>query len=185
MQLVRITIYLIISSILPASYAQKIDTTKVLAVEHKRKFKRAIFAPGQLIRFQMKDDKAMYRGMLTEVTDSSFFILRAQKVENLLDASQRVSRDEIHFRFLSTIYTRANERSKGWDFFRKMMGDGMVRGGLAYSVFLPIDAWIGGSTPDPTNLRIGWSMLATGLLVKLLPRRRRYKIGKSHRLRVL
>ena len=166
--------------------AQDQDTVyKVLAVEHVRKFERAIYAPGQFIRFQMNDGKARYQGIISEVTDSSFFIVKSITLENLRDASQRVQRDEILFRFIRTIYVQPNVRGKGWQHFRDVIGGGLIGGGGMFSIILPVDAWLAGQSPNPTNMKISLGMLASGLLIKLLPQKLRYKIGKGYKLRVM
>ncbi|MFK7969196.1 MAG: hypothetical protein AB8F95_02460 [Bacteroidia bacterium] len=163
------------------------DSTKhrVLAIEHIRKFKRAVFVPGDLIRFQMNDGKAVYSGMLSEVTDTSFVIVHGVTVANLHDVSQRVMREEVLFRFLRTVYIRPNRRTKGWDFFEGMMSGGLIGGGVMNTVLLPIDAALAGSRVNRTSLGIGIGMLVSGALIKLLPKKRRYKIGKKHKVRVM
>ena len=177
----RLAYILVFRAPLSRVFAQ--PPAQVLAIEHQRKFERIIFLPGEYIRFQMNDSRAKYEGMIWEVTDSSILIVQGLTLENLDDVSQRVQRDEVLFRFVKSIYLKPNAKGKGWRHFKGVIGGGLLGGGAMYSVLLPLDAWLAGDSPNPTNFRIGLGMLATGALITLLPEKRKYKIGKRYRLR--
>lgn len=147
---------------------------KVLALENVDRFKRVVYVPGDIIRFQMEDSKTVYVGRIESVNDSQMVILKSLVMENDRDASNRVFREYVELDKIRSVY----KRPKGTygEFFYGMLSGGLISGGLMYVVLLPIDALLGQSRLSPTNMTIGASMLATGGLLAIL-RKKKHKVG--------
>lgn len=164
-------LFLTLSMMTPKSYGQK-----VLAFENVNRFKRVIYVPGDIIRFQMEDDKSVFTGRVESVNDSQMVILKSMLLENNRDASNRVFREYVTLDKIRFIYKRPS--GTYGEFFYGMMSGGLISGGLMYVVLLPIDALFGQSRLSPTNMAIGAGMLATGGLLAIF-RKKKQRVGNK------
>jgi hypothetical protein len=146
----------------------------VLAFENVNRFKRIIYVPGDMIRFQLDDSKTVFSGRIESVNDSQVVILKSLVMENAGDVSTRVFREYVSIDRIRFVYKRSTG-SYG-EFFYGMLSGGLISGGLMYVVLLPIDAFFGQSRLSPTNMSIGASMLAAGGLMALL-RKKKQRVG--------
>ncbi len=159
-----------------------LQAQKVLAFENANRFKRVIYHPGSVIRFQLHDSKAVFSGRIESVNDSQIVILKSMMMENEGDASQRVFREYVSLDKIRYVYKRPS--GTYGEFFMGMASGGLMAGGLMYVILLPIDAWLAGQKPDPTNLAIGVGMLATGGLMAAL-RKKKQKVGEKWVLKTM
>ena len=98
-----------------------------LALENASRFKRIIYYPGDVIKFQTQDGNTRYNGIIESVEDSVIVLLKVVKFANHGDATNTTYRDYVPIREIRTVFpTHANS----WRTFRHAYyGSAMVAGG--------------------------------------------------------
>jgi hypothetical protein len=154
---------------------------KVLAVENVHRLKRITFQPGDFIRFQTRDSKARFNGVIETVTDSNLVIVRAVKMENEGDATNTVFRDYVPLREIEMVYDPAKTY---WKYFKNMYsGMAMIGGGMLIT-FTAVNSIAGDQVPDPTSVIIATGILTSGFIIRYIGRDK-YRVGKRWTLRAM
>lgn len=151
---------------------------KHLALENVRKFKRITYGPGDLIRFQVLDDKTRYHGIIESVNDSLLIIVTEVKTPGKGGATYR---DYVPINNIRTILPI----KKGyWEYFRRMYYAGTMASGSALIGIGVANGIIEHQTPDFDSMVIVTGLMTSGLIVRYIGRDK-YKIKKRWRLRAI
>jgi hypothetical protein len=153
---------------------------KFLAVENPGRFKRVLFKPGEAIRFQMDDGKAVYTGRIESISDSIMVIISSVVVENEGDATRSVQRDYVQISRISTVFRRP-DKSDGTYLIRIISG-GLMIFGSAMLVIIPVNSVTTGVDIEPGTMFLAGGMAAAGALLQLGVKNK-YRIGKKWKVR--
>ncbi|MEM6260931.1 MAG: hypothetical protein AAGI38_00380 [Bacteroidota bacterium] len=153
-----------------------------LALEKPSKYRRTIYKPGDLIRFQVEGSKAKYTGRIYSVNDSMLTIVRSVSMENAGDVSKRAYRDYVAISQIRTVFKRPTGSYGA--FFRDLASSNFILGGAMFLVFLPLDAAAADQEVNPVNMSIGAGMLTTGLLIRVFTKRK-HRMGKKWQVRAM
>lgn len=154
---------------------------KILSVENPRKFKRIMYFPGDYIRFQGKDGKSSYHGLIEAVDDSMIVLIKSIKQANSGDETTNTFRDYVPISEIGTVY---NTEKTYWQYFKHMYsGTAMVAGGVLIGG-TSVNTLLEQQTPKAESLLIATGILVSGLIVRYIGRDK-YKIGNRWQIRAM
>ena len=156
-----------------------LSAQRVLALENPYRAKRIFLYPGDYIEFKTHDGNAKYSGYIEAVYDSVIVLVKAIKIGNEGDATNKLMRDYVPIEEIKYLY--GNSKSY-WQFFRKMVAGTGTIGGAYLLGTTTFNRYYLDSPMDPTSVTIASALLGTGILFALIGKDRR-RMGRRWRLR--
>jgi len=138
-----------------------------LLIEHPKRQDRVSMQVGDLISLTQSEEKV--RGRITHFSDSSIWITTETRVVGAQETDLRVYREEV---LLSEIQSIDKQHSRSWRRFQRIYSGTTMAGGSMVILGSSVNAMATDRPPSLTAIAVTGLVLTSGLVVRMLGRRR-------------